>query len=60
MALYDDRLDHPAWAALRFADRDARAAIRASYFQELEAASPNGEFLEEMALNVTIARKPGI
>ena len=56
VALYDDRQDHPAWYALRSADREKRASIRASYIEQIRSAAPAGEFLEEMALNVTIAR----
>lgn len=58
VALYDDRLDHPAWSALGMAEPETRAGIRASYIEQIHVAAPAGEFLEEMALNVTIARMP--
>ena len=58
VAMYDDRLDHPAWQKIKDADRSTRDRIREHFIALVRSVAAGGQILEEMALNVTVARMP--
>jgi ubiquinone/menaquinone biosynthesis C-methylase UbiE len=57
IAMYDERLDHPAWRGIKETKPDIRAAIRADYIRSATADAVNGNVPNEVALCFTTARK---
>ena len=57
IAMYDDRLDHPAWQPIRRATPATQTAIRADFIEGIRTASCEGVFVERVALNFVVAGK---
>jgi len=58
VAMFDERIDHPAWRALGEAPPALRAAIRADYIRDLAAAAVDGRVANEIALCFAVGRRP--
>ncbi len=58
LAFYDERLDHPAWQALKQASQGTREAVRSQYVDSITAAAVDGYVANDMALNFSYGRKP--
>ncbi len=59
IAFWDNRLDHPAWQALREARPTTRQAIRATYVERVTAMGSGGSVPNDTALNFAFGRRPG-
>jgi ubiquinone/menaquinone biosynthesis C-methylase UbiE len=57
IAMYDERLDHPAWRGIKEADSITREAIRNDYICSATADLINGNVPNEVALCFTTAPK---
>ena len=57
-AFFDERIDHPAWRALKDAPAATRRAVRAAYLTDVEAEAVDGRVPNDTALNVAFGRRP--
>ncbi len=57
VAMYDERLDHPAWRGIQDAGPDVREAIRADFIGSATADAVNGWVPNDMALMLTTGVK---
>lgn len=57
IAMYDERLDHPAWRDIKAASAETREAIRADFIRSATADAVNGYVPNDMALFFTTGRK---
>lgn len=60
VAMYDDRIDHPAWRAIREASPLARAAIRTDFIASITAGAIAGHIADDTALNFASCRRPAL
>jgi hypothetical protein len=58
IAFWDERIDHPAWQALKQLPQTAREAMRSEYVSSVTAAAVDGYVPNDTALNFAFARKP--
>lgn len=58
VALYDDRVDHPAWRGIKDAPAAKRADIRADYIESITAASADRHIADDTALNFSVGLRP--
>ena len=58
IAFLDERIDHPAWKALKDAPTATRQAVRAAYVASIEAEAVDGRVSNDTALNVAFGRRP--
>ena len=59
LAFMDQRMDHPAWRALKKATEQKRQAVRAAYVSTLERSATEGMVPNTVALNFTYGTKAG-
>jgi ubiquinone/menaquinone biosynthesis C-methylase UbiE len=59
IAFWDERLDHPAWQALRQAQPATREAMRCKYVDSVTARAVDGRVPNETAVNLAFGRKGG-
>ena len=57
IAMYDERLDHPAWRGIKEARAETREAIRADFIGNVIADAVSGYVPNDMALFFTTGRK---
>ncbi len=57
IAMYDERLDHPAWRAIKKASREVREAIRTDFIESSAADAVDGYVPNDTALYFTIGVK---
>lgn len=58
IAFWDERIDHPAWQALKRAPPAAREAMRSEYVESVTAAAVDGYVPNDVALTFAYGRKP--
>ncbi len=59
LAFWDERMDHPAWQALKQEPNTTREAMRSEYVHRVTAAAVDGYVPNNTALNLAFGRKPG-
>ncbi len=58
IAMYDERVDHPAWRPSREAPPATRAAIRSDFIRNIAAAAVDGRVVNDVALCFSVGSRP--
>ena len=58
IAMYDERIDHPAWQGIKKAKKEVREAVRTDFIKSATADAVDGYVPNDIALCFTIGSKP--